>query len=87
MVCEKCGAVIKDEAKFCGYCGTKVNPVVAPIVEEPVVEETIVEEPIIEEAIVEEPVADNPDQTEQEERTKELSLRARLINQKNKKSF
>ena len=58
MVCEKCGAVIKDEAKFCGYCGTKVNPVAAPIVEEPVVEETIVEEPIIEEAIVEEPVAE-----------------------------
>lgn len=62
MICEKCGAVIKDEAKFCGYCGTKVNPVVAPIVEEPVVEETIVEvEPVIEEPVAEtEPVAEEP---------------------------
>ena len=51
--------------------------------------ETVLEKDykVEEEAQVDEPVADNPDQTEQEERTKELSLRARLINQKNKKSF
>ena len=25
MICEKCGAVLPDDAAFCGKCGTKVN--------------------------------------------------------------
>lgn len=42
MNCKLCGSPLNPNAKFCEFCGAKIEAE-APIMEEPVVEETVVE--------------------------------------------
>ena len=58
MFCGRCGNKLNDGDRFCGVCGSVVQPIApAPVVEEPVVEQPVAPAPVVEAPVVEQPVA------------------------------
>ncbi|MGN0350540.1 MAG: zinc-ribbon domain-containing protein, partial [Roseburia sp.] len=63
--CKKCGTSLPDEAKFCNICGTPVEAVAQPVVENVAAEAT---QPVVENATAEatQPVVENTTEPVQE---------------------